>query len=53
KRKVIPGDVLELEVTLVKRKGPIGVGEAVARVNGVVVTTAELTFAVRKAPVDA
>ncbi|MGL4972674.1 MAG: 3-hydroxyacyl-ACP dehydratase FabZ [Culicoidibacterales bacterium] len=49
KHKVIPGDVLELEVTLTKRKGPIGVGEAVARVNGTVVTTAELTFAVGKA----
>lgn len=49
KQKVIPGDVLELEVTLIKRKGPIGVGEAVARVNGKVVTTAELTFAIGKA----
>lgn len=49
KQKVVPGDVLELEVTLTKRKGPIGVGDAVARVNGKVVTTAELTFAVGKA----
>ncbi|MGL5296525.1 MAG: 3-hydroxyacyl-ACP dehydratase FabZ [Culicoidibacterales bacterium] len=49
KHKVVPGDVLELEVTMIKRKGPIGVGEAVARVNGVVVTTAELTFAIGKA----
>lgn len=46
KQKVIPGDVLELEVVLTKRKGPIGIGEAVARVNGKVVTTAELTFAI-------
>ena len=46
KRKVIPGDVLEMECTLTKRRGPVGVGEAKATVDGKVVATAELTFAI-------
>ena len=46
KRQVIPGDVLELECTLTKRRGPVGVGEAKATVDGKVVATAELTFAI-------
>ena len=31
---------------IIKRKGPVGVGEAVATVDGKVVVTAELTFMV-------
>lgn len=46
RRKVLPGDVLELETAIVKVKGPIGVGKAVARVNGTVAAQAELTFAI-------
>ena len=46
RRKVIPGDVLEMECTLTKRRGPVGVGEAKATVDGKVVATAELTFAI-------
>lgn len=46
KGKVIPGDVLEMECILVKQKASIGIGEAVAKVNGKVVCSAELTFAV-------
>ena len=46
KKQVVPGDVLELECTLIKDKGIIGVGEAVARVNGEVCVIAELTFAI-------
>ena len=46
KDKVVPGDVLELELNIIKRKGPIGVGAAEARVNGKKVASAELTFAV-------
>lgn len=45
KRKVIPGDILKLEVKIIKKKGPIGVGEALATVNGEVVAKGELTFA--------
>ncbi|SDB19243.1 3-hydroxyacyl-ACP dehydratase FabZ [Eubacterium oxidoreducens] len=46
KRKVVPGDVLELELEIIKQKGPIGVGKAVARVDGELAASAELTFAV-------
>ncbi|MFQ9922676.1 MAG: 3-hydroxyacyl-ACP dehydratase FabZ [Beduini sp.] len=48
KQQVIPGDVLELECTLIKKKGPIGIGEAIAKVNGKVAVKAELTFAVQQ-----
>ena len=46
RQKVVPGDVLMLETTIVKAKGPIGVGKAVAKVNEKVVAEAELTFAI-------
>lgn len=46
KQIVVPGDVLRLEVNVIKCKGPIGVGEAIATVDGKVVAKGELTFAV-------
>lgn len=46
KGKVVPGDKLRLETKIIKRKGPLGVGEAVASVEGKVVAQAELTFMV-------
>lgn len=46
KKMVLPGDKLKLEVKIIKRKGPIGVGEAVATVNEKVVAKGELTFAI-------
>ena len=46
KQKVYPGDVLMLETRIIKIKGPIGVGEATATVNGKVTAKAELTFAI-------
>lgn len=46
KKMVTPGDKLKLEVKIVKRKGPIGVGQAVATVDGKVAAKGELTFAV-------
>lgn len=46
KQKVTPGDVLTLETEIIKQKGPIGVGSAVAKVDGKVVCKAELTFAI-------
>ncbi|MDO5590491.1 MAG: 3-hydroxyacyl-ACP dehydratase FabZ [Lachnospiraceae bacterium] len=42
--KVVPGDKLRLETKIIKQKGPVGVGEAVASVDGKVVASAELTF---------
>ena len=44
--KVTPGDVVTLECELIKRRGPIGVGQAKATVDGNLVADAELTFAV-------
>ena len=44
KGKVVPGDKLRLETRIIKRKGPVGVGEAIASVDGRVVARAELTF---------
>ena len=44
KRKVVPGDRLRLESEIIKRKGPVGVGKAVATVDGKVAVSAELTF---------
>lgn len=47
KKKVEPGDVLLLETEIIKQKGSIGVGKAVATVDGKVAVQAELTFAVQ------
>lgn len=44
RKKVVPGDVLKLEVELIKRKGPVGVAKAVAYVEDKVCTQATLTF---------
>lgn len=46
KKMVVPGDTLKLEVKIIKRKGPIGVGEAIATVDGKIAAKGELTFAV-------
>lgn len=45
KKMVVPGDKLKLEVKIIKRKGPIGIGEAIATVDGKVAAKGELTFA--------
>lgn len=44
KSKVVPGDQLRLETRILRQKGPVGVGEAVASVDGRLVVRAELTF---------
>ena len=46
KKKVVPGDKLRLECEIIKQKEPVGIGKAVATVDGNVAVTAELTFAV-------
>lgn len=48
KKMVIPGDRLKLSVRIIKQKGPIGVGEAIATVNNELVAKGELTFALVK-----
>lgn len=42
--KIVPGDKVRLETKIIKTKGPVGVGEAVASVDGKEVVRAELTF---------
>ena len=44
--KVVPGDKLKLETEIINQKGPLGIGKAVASVDGKVVASAELTFMV-------
>lgn len=46
KKQVLPGDILKLEVKIIKQKGPVGVGEAVATVDGKVAAKGNLTFAI-------
>ena len=48
RRKVIPGDVLEMTCTLTKRRGPVGIGSCEAMVNGEIACMAELIFAVQQ-----
>lgn len=46
KGKIVPGDKVKLETKIIKNKGSIGVGEALASVDGKVVVKAELMFAI-------
>ena len=46
RQKVVPGDVLMLETTMIKSKGSIGVAKGVASVDGIIVASAEMTFAI-------
>ena len=46
KKQVVPGDVLELHCELTARRGPVGFGKAVAKVDGQIAAIAELTFAI-------
>ncbi len=48
KRMVMPGDVLKLEVNIIKSKGPIGVGEAIATVNDKVVAKRRTYFCISR-----
>ena len=42
----VPGDRLKLEVKIIKKKGPIGIGEGIATVDGRLAAKGEFTFAV-------
>lgn len=46
RQKVVPGDVLDLYCELVAMRGPLGLGKAVATVDGKKVAEAELSFAI-------
>ncbi len=47
RRKVVPGDVLRMEMEVIKVKGPVGVGKATAYVDDKICTDAELTFVIQ------
>ena len=49
RRPVVPGDVLMIEVELTKVRGKIGKAKAVCKVDGEVVSEAEITFMLRDA----
>ena len=48
KSKVKPGDLLVLEVEIIKERSGIGIGSAVAKVDGKVAVEAELMFAIER-----
>jgi 3-hydroxyacyl-[acyl-carrier-protein] dehydratase len=47
KGKVVPGDRLDLYCEIIKIKGPIGIGNAIASVDGKTVCEAEILFALQ------
>ncbi|NLP26931.1 MAG: 3-hydroxyacyl-ACP dehydratase FabZ [Clostridiales bacterium] len=47
RRQVVPGDTLLLEVEIIKVRGPIGIGKAIASVDGQKAVTAEISFALK------
>ncbi|WP_066873763.1 3-hydroxyacyl-ACP dehydratase FabZ [Clostridium mediterraneense] len=47
KKQVIPGDILKLEVEIIKLRGPIGIGTGIATVNDEVVCSGEILFAIQ------
>ena len=47
KRQVRPGDTLRLECRITKRRGPIGFGSGAATVDGEIVCSGELMFAIQ------
>lgn len=47
KRKVVPGDRLRMTCEIIKQKGPVGIGRAIAWVEDQVALEAELTFVVK------
>lgn len=48
RKQVLPGDVLDLEVEIIKVRGPVGTGKAIASVDGEKAVSCEITFAVGK-----
>ena len=46
RKQVVPGDALELHCEIIMRRGPVGIGKAIAYVEGKVAVEGELTFAI-------
>lgn len=47
RRQVVPGDRLKLETEIIKCKGPMGVGKAIATVDGKTACEAEVKFIIQ------
>lgn len=47
RKKVVPGDTLRLEVEIIKRRGPVGIGKAIAYVEDKKAAEAELSFIIQ------
>ncbi len=45
RRQVVPGDVLDLEVEMIRQRGSVGTGKGLASVGGEKAVSCELTFA--------
>lgn len=45
KRQILPGEIIRLEVEMISMRGPVGIGKAVASVDGKKAVIAELMFA--------
>ena len=48
RKQVVPGDVVRLETAIIKCKGPMGVGKAIAPVDGKMAAEAEISFMIGK-----
>lgn len=46
RKQVLPGDVLDLEVEIIRQRGPVGTGKALATVDGKKAVSCEITFVV-------
>lgn len=46
--KVVPGDTMKLEVEMIKKKGPLGIGKGIATVGDKKVCEAEISFMLGK-----
>jgi UDP-3-O-[3-hydroxymyristoyl] N-acetylglucosamine deacetylase/3-hydroxyacyl-[acyl-carrier-protein] dehydratase len=49
RRPVVPGDVLVMEIELTKARGKIGKAKGICKVDGEIVSEAEVTFMLRDA----
>ncbi len=46
RRQIVPGDVIEMECSIIEKRGPVGFGKAVAKVDGKKAAEAVLSFAI-------
>jgi 3-hydroxyacyl-[acyl-carrier-protein] dehydratase len=47
RRQVVPGDILTLQIEIIKIKGPVGIGKGIATVDGERAVSAEISFAIK------